>query len=244
MKRLFDTAIIQQAWYMDLPPADKALWWELYAMMDNAGVFEINTRMIEVMFGEPVDAERIFTTFAPRIQQVPDHPNKGIFVDYVAWANAGHLSAKSPSQRSIIARLEELGLTLDALNALSRKRVNAPQRKASPSATRKASAPQRNATQCATATTPQRMTRPTLQEIESYIADHNYSVDAQRFMDYYESNGWRVGRNPMKDWRAAVRTWQHKGKEFVNGNAQNANRAAQHSSNWRGGQLADQDKLF
>jgi hypothetical protein len=33
-------------------------------------------------------------------------------------------------------------------------------------------------------------------------------VEARRFWDYYESNGWKVGRNPMKDWKAAVRNWQ------------------------------------
>ena len=33
-------------------------------------------------------------------------------------------------------------------------------------------------------------------------------MDAQRFIDYYTSNGWKVGRNPMKDWKAAVRTWE------------------------------------
>jgi hypothetical protein len=33
-------------------------------------------------------------------------------------------------------------------------------------------------------------------------------IEAQRFWDYYESNGWKVGRNPMKDWKAAVRNWQ------------------------------------
>ena len=52
-----------------------------------------------------------------------------------------------------------------------------------------------------------RFTPPTLSEIERYITEQGYSVDAQRFLDYYTANGWKVGRNPMKDWRAAVRTW-------------------------------------
>lgn len=49
---------------------------------------------------------------------------------------------------------------------------------------------------------------PTVTEVEAYIREKGYSVDAQKFVDYYESNGWRVGRNPMKDWKAALRTWQ------------------------------------
>jgi hypothetical protein len=37
-----------------------------------------------------------------------------------------------------------------------------------------------------------------------------YSLDAEQFCDYYAANGWRVGRNPMRDWRAAVRTWRRR----------------------------------
>lgn len=53
-----------------------------------------------------------------------------------------------------------------------------------------------------------RMKRPTVDEIQSYILEKGYSVDAEKFFDYYESNGWKVGKNPMKDWKACVRTWQ------------------------------------
>ena len=47
-------------------------------------------------------------------------------------------------------------------------------------------------------------------------------VDAEKFIDYYTSNGWKVGKNSMKDWKAAVRTWERNGysnatpKEVVN----------------------------
>ena len=53
-----------------------------------------------------------------------------------------------------------------------------------------------------------RFTPPTLEEVRSYCAERKNSVDAQRFVDYYTSNGWLVGKNKMKDWRAAVRTWE------------------------------------
>lgn len=49
---------------------------------------------------------------------------------------------------------------------------------------------------------------PTLTEIEDYCRERQNSVDAERFLNYYESNGWMVGRNKMKDWKAAVRTWE------------------------------------
>ncbi len=53
-----------------------------------------------------------------------------------------------------------------------------------------------------------RFSPPTLEEVKAYCAERKNNVDAQRFIDYYTSNGWLVGKNKMKDWRAAVRTWE------------------------------------
>ena len=49
---------------------------------------------------------------------------------------------------------------------------------------------------------------PTIEDVKAYCVERKNNVDAQRFVDYYESNGWMVGRNKMKDWKAAVRTWE------------------------------------
>jgi len=59
--------------------------------------------------------------------------------------------------------------------------------------------------------------RPTLDDLATYCQERKNGIDPQRFLDHYESNGWKVGRTAMKDWRAAVRTWEqngfdHKGK--------------------------------
>lgn len=62
-------------------------------------------------------------------------------------------------------------------------------------------------------TTPsKRFVKPTLEEITAYVKEHNYSVNAQTFLDFYESKGWKVGNTPMKDWKACVRTWETKNK--------------------------------
>lgn len=53
-----------------------------------------------------------------------------------------------------------------------------------------------------------RFIKPTLEEIKQYCIERNNNVDAQHFYDYYESNGWKVGKNAMKNWQAAVRTWE------------------------------------
>ena len=56
-----------------------------------------------------------------------------------------------------------------------------------------------------------RFTPPTLEEVTAYCMERNNSVDPQHFIDYYTSNGWLVGKNKMKDWKAAVRTWERNG---------------------------------
>lgn len=59
-----------------------------------------------------------------------------------------------------------------------------------------------------TTTKRKRFEKPTLSEIKAYCIERGNKVDAQHFFDYYESNGWRVGKNSMKNWQAAVRTWE------------------------------------
>ena len=58
-----------------------------------------------------------------------------------------------------------------------------------------------------------RFEKPSLADVQAYCAERGNSVDAQKFVDYYESNGWRVGKNAMKDWRAAVRTWERNNQQ-------------------------------
>lgn len=49
--------------------------------------------------------------------------------------------------------------------------------------------------------------KPTIDEVASYISSKGYDVDAEAFWNFYESKGWMVGKNSMKDWNAAVVTW-------------------------------------
>lgn len=58
-----------------------------------------------------------------------------------------------------------------------------------------------------------RFTPPTLEEVEAYCRERGNRVDPERFLDYYTSNGWKVGKNPMKDWKATVRTWEKSDKQ-------------------------------
>lgn len=56
-------------------------------------------------------------------------------------------------------------------------------------------------------------TAPSIEEISIYCRERNNRVDPQTFFDFYESKGWMVGKNKMKDWKAAVRTWEKRDNE-------------------------------
>ena len=72
--------------------------------------------------------------------------------------------------------------------------------------------------------------KPTIDEINAYCLERKNNIDAGHFFDYYESKGWKIGKNPMKDWKAAVRTWER--QEFNKDGKNNA-------SDKRDGQQSD-----
>jgi len=55
-------------------------------------------------------------------------------------------------------------------------------------------------------------TPPTIEQVTAYCKERGNAVDPQAWLDHYTANGWRVGKNPMKDWKAAVRTWEKNSK--------------------------------
>ena len=60
-------------------------------------------------------------------------------------------------------------------------------------------------------------TVPTVGEVQAYCQERGNQIDAAHFVDYYEANGWHVGKQNMKDWKAAVRTWERNQKSKPSG---------------------------
>lgn len=56
---------------------------------------------------------------------------------------------------------------------------------------------------------PKGFTSPSLEEVKNYCLERKNSVNPEKWLNYYQSNGWKVGKNPMKDWKAAIRTWEN-----------------------------------
>jgi hypothetical protein len=67
-----------------------------------------------------------------------------------------------------------------------------------------------------------RFVPPTVEEVKAYCIERGNSVDPEAFVDFYTSKGWKIGNNPMKDWRAAVRTWERNDKGKHTGTAESS----------------------
>ena len=57
--------------------------------------------------------------------------------------------------------------------------------------------------------------KPTLEEVSDYCKERNNNIDPNKFIDYYESKGWMIGKNKMKDWKAAIRLWERNQRSVV-----------------------------
>lgn len=64
--------------------------------------------------------------------------------------------------------------------------------------------------------TGKRFTPPTIDEVDAYCKERKNGINPETFYDFYQSKGWMVGKNPMKDWKAAVRTWEKRDKNDSN----------------------------
>lgn len=76
-----------------------------------------------------------------------------------------------------------------------------------------------------------RFIKPTIEEVQEYCTQRQNNINANNFIDYYEANGWKVGKNPMKDWKAAIRTWERNNKE-VNNERSNGNNDKRNGSKY------------
>ena len=55
-----------------------------------------------------------------------------------------------------------------------------------------------------------RFSIPTVEEVRAYCSERRNGIDAEQFFDFYTAKGWKIGKEPMKDWKAAIRTWERR----------------------------------
>lgn len=187
-RRMFAKSIIGSARFLRMPPSSRLLYYDLGMYADDDGVVEAFSVMRQT--GSTEDDLRVLVTKG--FVTVLNEDLVSLITD---WNTNNFIrnDRYHPSiYKDLVLRLTdgiptdnqrytEVSIGKDSLDKVSIGKVS------------------------------KRFIPPTIEDLEDYINEKGYQVNAHKFLDYYESNGWKVGKNPMKDWRAAVRSWAHNG---------------------------------
>ena len=189
-KRMTDTDKWKKRFVRELSPQHKLLWFYILDDCNHAGIWDVDIEVASIRVGEELIYDMLPQAFLDKIV-IFDNGDKWFIPDFIDF-QYGELNPNSNVHKSVIALLEKYNLQgyVKGLQTLP----NTVQDKDKVIVKDKAKV--------------KRFVKPTLNDLEHYCIERNNKVDIQKFFNYYESNGWRVGKNPMKDWRACIRTWE------------------------------------
>lgn len=187
---------------MELAPKYKALWVHLLLAADIAGVFEVVPKLFSAYIGENITERDVFTVFGNKVVK---WKGKGLIPAFVRWQyysrSVQKLSPACKPHQYVLARLADLGLDEAKLDELANKEPQVQLELELPEPE-----PKKTKTKDERHIIP-----PTREMVERYCEERKNSVNIDKFLAYYEARGWKLGKNLMKDWQAAVRTWEGNG---------------------------------
>lgn len=198
-KRFTETNKWADKWFRGLSPLHKLAWGYLCDNCDAAGVIELDEALANFQIGSDVSWGELGDLAGSRIERLDS--GKMYLTKFIEF-QYGHLSEACPPHKHAIASLRKHGLT----KVLARYSIPSGNAQEEDKDKKKIEEGESEGKQPA-----RRFSKPTLAQVEAYCAERDKGVDASKWFAYYESNGWRVGRNPMRDWKAAVRTWEGNG---------------------------------
>jgi len=186
-KRFTDTEKWKKGFVRSLPPAYKLLWLYMLDDCDNAGVWQVEVEVASIRIGTKLNEKEALKLFGNNVISF-DEGSKWFVKEFVKFqqgvSHIAELNSNSNPHKSILRIVEQYKLLELEDNPIE---VIEEVKQAKKS---------------------KRFKKPTLDELEHYCIERQNKVDIQKFFNFYESNGWKVGKNPMKDWRASIRTWE------------------------------------
>lgn len=215
-RRMFAKSITDSARFLRMPAAARLLYFDLGMQADDDGVVEAFTVIRTTGASEDdlkVLENKDFVSILNddlvayicdwevnnRIRKERHHPS--IYINLLEqWKRDNQLSAqvslgKASLDKGSIEGLPRMGNTAQPVHPTEPQTGEVDKEKQTESAT-------------PASKTAKRFKAPTFEEVKAYCTERDNHVDPQRFMNYYQANGWKVGKNGMKDWRAAVRAWE------------------------------------
>jgi hypothetical protein len=196
-KRMTDTDKWKKGFIRGLNSKYKLLWLYILDDCDHAGVWETDFEVASIRIGSKITEVEASIALSDQIK-IFDDGNKWFIPKFIDF-QYGTLNENSRVHQSVIKIIEKYDLyNIKSIKPTLKETVKKPVIK--------------------------RFKEPTLDEVRSYCIERNNTVDAVKFINHYSSNGFMVGKNKMKDWRACVRTWESNTIKDNKGRKQLANK--------------------
>tara|TARA_R100001463_G_scaffold25017_7_gene59477 strand:- start:17 stop:685 length:669 start_codon:yes stop_codon:yes gene_type:complete len=191
-KRMTDTDKWKKRFLRELKPQHKLLWFYVLDDCNHAGIWDVDIEVASIRVGEELIYDMLPQAFLDKIV-IFDNGDKWFIPEFIDF-QYGELNPNSNVHKSVIALLEKYNLEgyLKGSQGVQSTLNNKDKDKDIVKAKAKV----------------KRFAKPTIEEVSDYCNERQNDVDAEKFYDYYSSNGWKVGKNAMKDWKASVRTWE------------------------------------
>ena len=191
-KRMTDTDKWKKRFVRELSPQHKLLWFYILDDCNHAGIWEVDLEVASIRVGFDLSHDNLPSSFGEKVISF-DNGDKWFIPEFIDF-QYGELNPNSNVHKSVIALLDKYNLEgyLKGSQGVQSTLNNKDKDKDIVKVKAKA----------------KRFVKPTIEEVADYCNERNNDVDAEKFYDYYSSNGWKVGKNAMKDWKASVRTWE------------------------------------
>jgi len=191
-KRMTDTDKWKKRFLRELKPQHKLLWFYILDDCNHAGIWDVDIEVASIRVGEELIYDMLPQAFLDKIV-IFDNGDKWFIPEFIEF-QYGELNPTSNVHKSVIALLDKYNLEGYMKGSQGVQSTLKDKDKDKDIVKAKAKV--------------KRFTKPTIEELVDYCNERNNDVDAEKFYDYYSSNGWKVGKNSMKDWKASVRTWE------------------------------------
>tara|TARA_R110002096_G_scaffold316074_1_gene510545 strand:+ start:1269 stop:1991 length:723 start_codon:yes stop_codon:yes gene_type:complete len=209
-KRYFDTDIWKKRWFRSLSPKYKSSWWYLISQCDHAGFFEPDIDIMSIFVGEELDEKDLMETFSSRIEYLDN--GKWFIPKFIQFqykvSHPDELNLSNRVHKSVYERIEKYSYLFRPIDEASKGHTRVMQGASKEMEGAKDKDKDKDITNSSKKIKRKVFKIPNENEVVKYCKERSNSVNAKKFIAFYESKGWMVGKNKMKDWEAAVRSWE------------------------------------
>lgn len=201
-RRMFAKTIIDSDAFLDMPLSTQALYFHLSMRADDDG-FINNPKKIQRVIGASDDDLRLLIAknfvlafdsgvIVIKHWKIHNYIQRDRYKPSVYNEEKKQLTTKSNGAYTLDTRCIQDGYSLETQDRLGKDSIGKVNKEEGKT---------------------KRFEPPSLEEVTAYITEKGYEVNAESFISFYESKGWYVGKNKMKNWKAAVANWNQRAKE-------------------------------